>query len=106
LKLSDKIAELKEVTELLFSMNKDYAANILTAKLQVLYGEEKRRETNDLMKMPLGTRFYVEKGNWHGKICGTENERMIYVEETDRTYPLTADHGLRVTRVADENTGY
>ncbi len=50
----------------------------------------------DLMKLPLGTRFYVVNGAWYGRVAGTVDNKTIFVEETGKTIPLTEDHDLTI----------
>lgn len=44
-----------------------------------------------LFKAPLGTKFYVNNGNWRGALCGTYHERKIFVYATGETYKITLE---------------
>lgn len=50
-----------------------------------------------LEALPLGTRFWVHNGHWHGRIVGTAEEKGILVEETGVTHAMRDDPRLEVS---------
>jgi hypothetical protein len=52
---------------------------------------DKKYNMKPLIEVPLGTRIWINNGAWYGRICGTLENKKIYVEQTQETHELEKD---------------
>ena len=42
-----------------------------------------------LKDLSLGTRFRVINGDWYGRVCGSTNNKKVFIEYNQKTYNIT-----------------
>ena len=63
---------------------------------ELRWGEVFSGMAADLMKLPVGTVFHVENGNWDGVIDEKDGQKVVGVFQTDKDIPIneTNRYGL------------
>jgi len=55
----------------------------------------------EMRALPVGTRFYVHNGAWHGQIVEDDGEKRVLVEETGDVHPMRDNPEIEIT-IEDE----
>lgn len=52
--------------------------------------------------LPVGTKFFVCNGYWHGEIVEENGERQIHVFDIDSTFKIDNDYDLSIIIEGDD----